>query len=339
VAYAGRTVATGGPSATFVLHTSRRHVTLGAVGNVDVADAHQHSGLLLEGLVRYGFLPFMLVAVNGSAVWAASAGAPKWQLVALVVLAVMASFAAEQVAPCVEDWNRPRGDGPRDAAHALVNEVLQIGSLLTLPVYVSVLAIEGAWPTSLPFVVQVLGSVVVVDAGITIAHWWSHRSKPLWRLHSVHHSVERFYGLNGLMKHPLHQLFETMIATAPLVLLGLPTDVATAVVVMVSVQLLVQHSNVDYALGPLDRALAVNRVHRFHHLRWPGVGDVNFGLFLTVWDRLLGTYVRDPDARFDSSVLGIAAEPDYPIGYLDQLRRPFQPYRPQAVHVPEVWRR
>ncbi len=116
---------------------------------------------------------------------------------------------------------------------------------------------------------------------------------------------------------------------APLVLLGLPAEVATAVVVMVAVQLLVQHSNVDYNTAGLHRLLALNRVHRFHHLRWPGVGDVNFGLFLTLWDRILGTYVDSPTARFDSSDLGIAAEPDYPTGYIHQLVRPFQPYAPQ----------
>lgn len=194
------------------------------------------------------------------------------------------------------------------------------------------------WPSGWPFVAQVLVALVVLDAGITFGHWWSHRARWLWRLHAVHHSIERFYGVNGLMKHPLHQLFETGLATAPLVVVGLPSTVATALVLLVGLQLLVQHSNVDYATGPLHHVVAVNRVHRFHHLRWPGVGDVNFGLFLTVWDRLLGTSVWDPERRFDSSVLGIAAEPDYPSGYLAQLREPFRPYHPVPVSIPEAWR-
>jgi sterol desaturase/sphingolipid hydroxylase (fatty acid hydroxylase superfamily) len=153
----------------------------------------------------------------------AGSGAPKWQLFGTVLVAVAISSCAERVAPYRSEWNRSRGDAPRDVAHAAVNEVLQVGSLFLLPVVVAALSIDGMWPTGAPFWLQVLGSVVVVDAGITVAHWWSHRSRPLWRLHSVHHSVERFYGFNGLMKHPLHQLFETMVATTPLVILGLPS--------------------------------------------------------------------------------------------------------------------
>jgi hypothetical protein len=75
-------------------------------------------------------------------------------------------------------------------------------------------------------------------------------------------------------------------------------------------------------------------VHRFHHLKWAGVGDVNFGLFFTVWDRLLDTFVFDPTARFDSDVLGIAAEPDYPVGYRAQLVHPFRPYEPAPTDPP-----
>ena len=51
-----------------------------------------------------------------------------------------------------------------------------------------------------------------------------------------------------------------------------------------------QHSNVAYRVGPLRSALAPNECHRFHHLKWPGVGDVNFGMFTLLWDRLYGRF-------------------------------------------------
>ncbi len=208
---------------------------------------------------------------------------------------------------------------------------------MIVPVLVGVVGFDGVWPTGWPFWLQTVAAVVVLDAGITLGHWWSHRWRPLWRLHAVHHSVTRFYGFNGLMKHPLHQMFETSIAIAPLVVIGLPANVATALVACVAVQLLIQHSNADFAAGPLRQLLAINQVHRFHHLRWGGVGDVNFGLFLTAWDRLLGTFVWDPTKRFHSDVLGIAAEPDYPVPYLDQLAEPFRPYRPVPTTTPDHW--
>jgi len=54
-----------------------------------------------------------------------------------------------------------------------------------------------------------------------------------------------------------------------------------------------------------------------------GVGDVNFGLFTLLWDHLMGTYSYDQTRRFDSTQLGMAAKPDYPSSYLQQIIYPF----------------
>lgn len=274
-------------------------------------------------VIRWTYLPVVLLGVNAAGIWLVSEGRPKWQLGLLFAVAVAWSFAAEWIAPYESGWNRSRGDSARDLAHAFVNEALQLGSLVILPVLVDVAGRKGAWPDEWPFWVQVVFAIVVLDAGITVAHWWSHRWAPLWRAHSVHHSVTRFYGFNGLMKHPLHQLFETSVATVPLVLFGLPVDVATAVAFCVGTQLLLQHSNVDYRAGAVRWLVAVNQLHRFHHLKWPMVGDVNFGLFFTVWDRMLGTAMWDRSRRFSSADIGIGAEPDYPVTYVAQLAHPF----------------
>ena len=92
----------------------------------------------------------------------------------------------------------------------------------------------------------------------------------------------------------------------------------------VSIQLLVQHCNVDMRIGTLRWALATSEIHRFHHRNRAELGDVNFGLFFTLWDHLLGTYhYEQRDRRFESEDLGIADRPDYPIGYREQLLEPF----------------
>ncbi|MCW2630431.1 MAG: hypothetical protein QOF66_4100 [Mycobacterium sp.] len=60
---------------------------------------------------------------------------------------------------------------------------------------------------------QVLSAILIADLGITLVHLASHKIGVLWRFHAVHHSITRFSGLNGLMKHPLHQTVE-MTASA-----------------------------------------------------------------------------------------------------------------------------
>jgi sterol desaturase/sphingolipid hydroxylase (fatty acid hydroxylase superfamily) len=276
-------------------------------------------------LLRYGFCPLMLVGVNGAALYLASSEAPKGWLLLLLGMAIAISFSAERVLPYVVEWNQSHGDARRDALHALVNEGANFGILLLLPVFTSFLAVDGVWPNSWPFAFQVLLAVLVADVGIALAHFASHRIDLLWRFHAVHHSVKRMYGFNGLMKHPVHQAIETLVGTTPLVAMGLPPSVALALVFCVAVQLLLQHSNVDYRVGPLRYVLAVNEVHRFHHQKDAALGDVNFGLFTTFVDHLLGTFHYEKrEQPFSSEDLGIGTEPDYPIDYLSQLAEPFR---------------
>lgn len=284
--------------------------------------------------LRFGYLPLVLLGWNGLGMLVVERGASKAWLPMLLVLAIGLSFVAERILPYEADWNRAHGDGLRDTLHAAVNEAANFSTLLLLPIFTSLLAIEGVWPSQLPFIVQVLLSILVLDVGITLAHLASHRVQVLWRFHAVHHSVKRMYGFNGLMKHPLHQALETVSGTTPLILIGLPTDVATALVFAVAVQLLLQHSNVDYWVGPLRYVLAVNEVHRFHHQQDPELGDVNFGLFTTLWDQLLGTFHFEEREPFVSDDLGIGAEPDYPADYWRQLVQPFRAKRTSDYESP-----
>jgi len=276
-------------------------------------------------LVRSGYVPFMYVALDGAAVVLAGRHAPWWTFPIVVLLGVAVSFAAERVVPYEEAWNVGQDDTGRDLAHAAVNEALMLGSVAVVPLLASLGLGATVWPSSLPMVVQVAIAVLVADFGITMAHIASHRVGVLWRFHAVHHSVTRSYGFNGLMKHPVSQLFETSVGVLPLVLAGIPARVASALAVCVAVQLLLQHSNVDYRVGSLRSVLALNEGHRFHHLKWAGVGDVNFGLFTLLWDHALGTFSFDPQRRFSSADLGMAAKPHYPIPWPAQMLEPFRP--------------
>jgi len=279
---------------------------------------------MLISLVRFGYVPLMLLGINGAAVvLAQSAGAELW-MAALILTAIGLSFVAERVVPYAPDWNDSMGDAPRDIAHAFVNETSLLLTVLVIPLLAVLTPFHHSWPSSIPFVVQVLFAVIVTDFGVTLVHLASHRVGWLWRFHAVHHSVKRFYGFNGLMKHPLHGAIELAAGTTPLLILGLPKSVAEALTVCIAVQLLLQHSNADYRVGPLRRVLALNEGHRFHHLKWAGVGDVNFGLFTLAWDHAFRTFSFDPDRRFRTGDLGMAAKPNYPVRYLSQLAEPFR---------------
>ncbi|MFK3774471.1 sterol desaturase family protein [Pseudomonas sp. NPDC089406] len=257
---------------------------------------------------------------------------PAW-LILLLACAVLLSLACEQLMPYKPAWNQPAGDGPRDVCHALVNEGLTIASVASVPLLAAWLPNLGLWPAHWPLALQLLAAIALADLGITLVHYASHRSALLWRLHAVHHSVKRLYGFNGLMKHPLHQMLETLGGTLPLLLLGLPVEVALLLAFSVSTQLLLQHSNVDMRIGWLRHVFAWAPVHRLHHLKYGTAGDVNFALFFPLWDRLLGTALHLPGYALADDDMGIVDRPDYPQGYLAQLREPFNN---TSAHPPAV---
>lgn len=275
--------------------------------------------------VRYAYAPLFFGGFLWAAIALSDAGRRPAVLGALLVVAIGVSFALERASPYDRRFNESRGDVRRDVVHALVNEVSNVFSILSLPLLASVFPKNDLWPERWPFPFQVLLAIAVADIGITLAHYVSHRSKVLWRFHAVHHSVQRMYGFNGLMKHPLHQAFELTCASVPLLLLGMPIDVAWLLGFAVAVQLLLQHSNVDLDVGPLVHVWAVGPAHRFHHLNRAGDGDVNFGLFSSLWDHLLGTFHYDARSGPRPGELGIEGRPDYPTDYVAQLIEPFHP--------------
>jgi len=278
----------------------------------------------MRGLLRLAYAPAMLLGFVGGAIWLVATGRPVWVLPPLLLAAILLSFLAERAAPYEPEWNHDQGDRKRDILHALVNEASYGLTLALVPALTLLAPFPGLWPHAWPLWLQVLMAIVVADAGITLAHYLSHKVEWLWRFHAVHHSVKRLYGFNGLMKHPLHQAIETTAGATPLILAGMPLQVGMLLGFAVAIQLLLQHSNVDMRIGPLRHVLALAPVHRFHHQRDGHVGDVNFGLFTTLWDRLLGTAMYDKRRRIGRGDVGIGHRPDYPTGYVAQLVEPFR---------------
>lgn len=275
-------------------------------------------------MLRYCAWPLLMFGFGGLAIALAGSGAGFASLLTILLAAILYSFAIERLIPYQPQWNRSHGDTGRDLLHALVNSTLNRAGLWLLPL-LAWMGIGGAlWPLHWPYWTQVLLAVLLLDLGIAAAHHASHHVHLLWRFHAVHHSVKRLYGFNGLMKHPVHQGVETIAGSLPLLLLGVPMDVALVLPVLVAIALLGQHSNADIRTGPLKYLFANAEVHRFHH-RNSADGNVNFGLFTTVYDHLVGTFhYRPHTAPCDSDALGIEGAADYPQGYLAQLLQPFR---------------
>ena len=261
----------------------------------------------------------------------------------LLALAYATAFAAERIAPFFDEWNDhdAHGDTPTNFLHILVYEMQSINGVLLIPLIVWLFPFQGLWPTEWPLWAQLLVAFVISDFTFMMMHYLSHRYAPLWRLHAVHHGVGRLYGMNGVMRHPLHQVIDMIIGSAPLVIMGMPVPVAVLLGFLISVTLIVQHSNVDARLGPLQGHLSIGRIHHLHHVNWGTEGDCNFGLLLTLWDKLLGTYQDKPPREITAAGHGRRRAAELP----QELRRavpaaaPLQARRRRARALSQAGRR
>lgn len=288
----------------------------------------------LRLFIRYGYAPLFLVGFVGVAIAMVAAGAPKGLLPVVLVVAIAVSSAAERVLPYEPAWNLDHRDSVTNLLHALANEASIIVSVLALPTIAAHVPTFELWPHHWPLGVQLAAAVVIADFGITLVHFISHHVGWLWRLHAVHHSAPRLYGFNGLMKHPLHQAIELGAGTAPILILGISSDVAWLLSFAVAIQLLLQHSNVDMEIGPLGYVWALAPAHRHHHIASAAKGDVNFGLFTAIWDHLLGTFVLTERPTPKAGEVGVDGAPNYPRSYGAHLVAPFRqtvPVLPESL--------
>ena len=277
----------------------------------------------LQGLIRYASYPAVMLPAALVAVAVAAGALPVWPTLAVLAAAGIAVVALlERLLPYQRDWLLNHGDLRTDLLHGVANLMLLAGTAYALHAVRGIVPVASLWPTHWPIALQLLLAGLIVDVGLYAMHRFSHRVAWAWRLHVIHHSAERLYWLNGERRHPLSALLMAGPGIGMAVALGAPPHVLSAWLGLLSVQLVFQHTNLDYRVGPLRRWLGVAEVHRWHHKREYEDAQVNFGEFFMLWDRLFGSFHDRPEPLAADAV-GLREE-IVPQGYFAQLAWPFR---------------
>jgi len=160
---------------------------------------------------------------------------------------------------------------------------------------------RGPWPAAIaewPFAARLLLYFVVADFGA----YWMHRLVhvgALWRVHRWHHSPKHLYWLAGNRGSILQQAIFNLpyIFASPLIAVS-PVWLATGLFVLQAITNSWMHMNVRWQLGWLDWLLVTPRSHEIHHSDDPDHYNSNFGVLLSIWDRMFGTFKspREVDA-------------------------------------------
>ena len=148
--------------------------------------------------------------------------------------------------------------------------------------------------TTPPLIKVVLG-IFLLDLGDYFYHRLSHRWKPLWSYHRVHHSDHQMDVTTGYRFHPFESigLLGTQIISSFLFGYGLETIAAYYTLYIPLV--IAQHVNVkfpDLFESIFGYIFSTPNFHRVHHSHPQYLTDSNFGDLFSIWDRIFGTYKK-----------------------------------------------
>lgn len=215
---------------------------------------------------------------------------------------------------------------------ALINTVvlrlLGVVSALVVAGY----ALQQGWGllslTPLPYIVDIILGVILLDLAIYVQHTLSHKVPYFWRLHQVHHADRDIDTTTGVRFHPLEIAISMLYKCVIILLLG-PLIVSVIIYeVMLNACAMFNHANIKlpYLLDKYLRFLIVTPdMHRVHHSVIYKESNSNYGNILSLWDRVFKTYICQPKWGHDNMKIGLdEAQTNAPSQLMWCLSLPFK---------------
>jgi len=193
-----------------------------------------------------------------------------------------------------------------------VNTAVARVLLPVLPVGMAVFAHERGWgilpSVALPPWAGFVVAVAALDFVIYIQHVLFHFLPVLWRFHRMHHTDLDIDVTTGNRFHPVEIVISFGIKLAAVALIGPSAPAVLAFEILLNATSQFNHGNVRMPAA-LDRLLRLFVVtpdmHRVHHSVVPRETNSNFGFNLPWWDRLCGTYRREPEQGHTGMTIGL----------------------------------
>lgn len=153
--------------------------------------------------------------------------------------------------------------------------------------------------------------VIMLDMVLYWQHRMFHKINWLWALHGAHHGDRNLNVSSGLRFHPGEALVSFIIKAAAILALGAPAAAVILFELLLNGASMFNHAN--WSLGRFDRwlqyAIVTPDMHRLHHSRLEAESRMNFGFFLSCWDRLFASYQAHPASPHSDIALGLDTMP------------------------------
>ncbi|UTW13917.1 sterol desaturase family protein [Marinobacterium rhizophilum] len=161
---------------------------------------------------------------------------------------------------------------------------------------------------SLPVWLTAVAGFLLLDLAIYLQHRLFHVVPLFWRLHLVHHTDLDLDLSSGFRFHPLEILLSLLYKVALVAVLGISPLVVLVFEATLSAAALFNHANLRLPLrldAWLRWLLVTPDMHRVHHSVIPAETNSNYGFFISLWDRLLGSYREQPSAGHQGMTIGL----------------------------------
>lgn len=131
-----------------------------------------------------------------------------------------------------------------------------------------------------------------------LVHIVEHKVKFLWRFHVVHHADNNVDVTTGLRHHPVESVVRGVFFFMGIILSGAPVYAVMIFQTLLIIATQITHANISLPkwLDNMASYVVVSpNMHKVHHHWKQPYTDSNYGGILSIWDRLLGTFMKlDP---------------------------------------------
>lgn len=156
-----------------------------------------------------------------------------------------------------------------------------------------------------------IGAFVFDDFLRFFHHYLMHKIPWLWKLHETHHSARVLTPITLYRAHPIESAIATVRNSFSL---GVSTGVFIflfesrfSVFTFFGVNVFgfmfnllgsnLRHSHIPLGFGPLEKIFISPKMHQIHHSNQEIHYDKNFGVSLSIWDRLFKSLIYSHEAK------------------------------------------
>ena len=167
----------------------------------------------------------------------------------------------------------------------------------------------------IPFWIKVLATILIFDFAIWAQHLITHKIPMLWRFHRVHHADVDIDVTTAIRFHPVEIALSMLLKIGLVYLLGPPALGIILFEIILNGTAMFNHANIKLPLwldALVRKVLVTPDMHRVHHSDQRHEHDSNYGFALSIWDRMFGTYIAQPEKGHDDMTIGLQWQDDRP---------------------------